>query len=229
MEGRPARAEALVARVAAIVPAHREPPRRRLIAELRAVVDDVLLVDDGMPPAAAADLARLAAETESGLVRLPRNLGKGYAIATARRFLLSLDPPPEAVAVIDADGQHPVAALPGLLASSSELVVGDRSGDLGAMPWERRLMNRLSSRLLAALTRRHVPDSQCGMRVLRGRALHHIDFPGGRYEAETRHLKRCLREGLDVTWVAIPTVYGDQPSSFRPLRDSARVLAALLG
>ena len=199
------------------------------MAELKTVVDEVLLVDDGMPPDEAAALARLAAATDSGLLRLPRNLGKGYAIAAARRLLLSLDPPPDAVAVLDADGQHPVAALPGLLACSSELVVGDRSGDWRAMPWGRRVMNRLSSRILGGVTRRRVPDSQCGMRVLRGRALHSIEFPGGRYEAETRHLKVCLREGLDVAWVPIPTVYGGQSSSFRPVRDSARVLGALLG
>ena len=228
LEARVAPADAVVTRVAAIVPAHREPPAGRLVTELRTVVDDVLLVDDGMPPDRAAELARLAAETDSGLLRLPRNLGKGHAIAAARRLLLSLDPPPDAVAVVDADGQHPVGALPALLAAPSELVVGDRSGDWRAMPWERRVMNRLSSRILGAVTHRRVPDSQCGMRVLRGRALHGIDFPGGGYESETRHLKRCLLAGVDVAWVPIPAVYSGQPSSFRPVRDSARVLGALL-
>ena len=218
-----------ITRVAAIVPAHRDPPARRLVVELRAVVDEIVLVDDGMPPDRAAELARLAAETGSALVRLPRNLGKGHAVAAARRVLLSLEPPPQAVAVVDADGQHPVAALPALLAAPAELVVGDRSGDWRAMPWERRLMNRVSSRLLGVVTRRHVPDSQCGLRVLRGRALHAVDFPGGRYESETRHLKCCLRQGVEVAWVPIPTVYTGQLSSFRSVRDSARVLGALLG
>ncbi len=192
------------------------------------MVDEVLLVDDGMPPDRAAALARLAAETQVGLLRLPRNLGKGHAIAAARRFLLALDPPPDALAVVDADGQHPPVVLPRLLARREELVVGDRSGDWRAMPWKRRVMNRLSSRILTAVTRRRVPDSQCGMRVLRGRALHGVEFPGGRYESETRHLKRCLVRGVAVAWVPIPTVYRGEPSSFRSVRDSARILAALL-
>jgi hypothetical protein len=56
-----------------------------------------------------------------------------------------------------------------------------------------------------------------------------VEFPGGGYEAETRHLKRCLRRGLRVAWVPIPAVYEGRRSSFRPLRDTLRVLAALLG
>lgn len=66
------------------------------------------------------------------------------------------------------------------------------------------------------------------MRLLRGRALHEVPFPGGRFESETAHLKRCLRAGVQVVWVPIPTIYEGQPSSFRPVRDALRILGALL-
>jgi glycosyltransferase involved in cell wall biosynthesis len=188
----------------------------------------VLLVDDGMPPESAAELARLAAEAGVGLLRLPANFGKGHAIAAGRRHLLSRTPPPQALIVLDADGQHPPAAIPALLAAAAEadLVIGDRLGALG-MPRLRRITNRFSSRLLALITGHPVPDSQCGLRLLHGRALWRVEFPGGRYEAETLHLKRCLRAGVPVAWVPIPALYG-QPSSFRSVRDGTRVLGALL-
>lgn len=181
-----------------------------------------------MPAERAADLARLAADAGVGLLRLPANFGKGHAIAAGRRHLLSRTPPPQAVVVLDADGQHPPAAIPALLAAAAEaeLVIGNRLGDLG-MPRLRRFTNRLTSRLLALVTGHPVPDSQCGLRLLHGRALWRVDFPGGRYEAETLHLKRCLRSGVPVAWVPIPALYG-QPSSFRGVRDGARVLGALL-
>lgn len=192
-------------------------------------VSDVLLVDDGMPAEGAAGLARLAADTGVGLLRLPANSGKGHAIAAGRRHLLSRTPPPHAVLVLDADGQHPPDAIPALLAAAveAELVIGDRLGDL-AMPPVRRFTNRLASRVLAMVTGHPVPDSQCGMRLMRGRALADVDFPGGRYESETSHLKRCLRSGIQVAWVPIPALYAGEPSSFRTVRDGTRVLGALL-
>jgi glycosyltransferase involved in cell wall biosynthesis len=182
-----------------------------------------------MPPDNAAELARIAAVSGVGLLRLPANLGKGHAIAAGRLHLLSRTPPPQAVVVLDADGQHPPSSIPLLLAAATEaeLVIGDRLGDL-AMPRLRRFTNRVASRLLALVTGHPVPDSQCGMRVLHGRALSSVDFPGGRYEAETLHLKRCLRAGVRVTWVRIPALYGGQPSSFRSVRDGTRVLGALV-
>ena len=217
-------------RVSALVPYHREPPEVELLASLRDRVADVLLVDDGAPVETIPTVARLAETIDATLLRLPANAGKGHAIAAGLRYLLARRPPPEALLLLDADGQHPPEAIPAFLeaAAGAELVVGNRFGDLTAMPWERRVANVLASRLLRMTTRRTVYDSQCGMRLLRGRALYDILFPGGRYEAETRHLKRCLRAGVTVTWVPIPTLYPGHRSSFRPVVDTARVLTALL-
>lgn len=218
-------------RVAALVPCHREPPDRALLRQVADLMGDVLLVADGMPEAGARELARRADETRAAVLRLPLNGGKGHAVAFGLAFLLSRRPPPEAVLVLDADGQHPPAAIPAFLAAAAEaeLVIGDRLGDLRSMPRPRRLANRLATRLLGLTTRQPVGDSQCGMRLLRGRALLEVAFPGGRYESETRHLKACLRSGVNVAWVPIPAVYDGETSSFRPVRDSLRVLLALLG
>jgi hypothetical protein len=66
------------------------------------------------------------------------------------------------------------------------------------------------------------------MRVIRGRALHEIEFPAGGYESETVHLKRCLAAGVTTTWIPIPAIYGDESSSFRTVRDNVCVLRAAL-
>jgi glycosyltransferase involved in cell wall biosynthesis len=197
------------------------------VEELSRLVGRVVLVDDGSPAETARSLDALAAETGAELVRLPRNAGKGTAVAAGIRHLGGTA---DAVLVFDNDGQHPPAALPRFFAAAerAELVVGDRFGDLSAMPRLRRIGNRLAGVLLSVLTRRRVRDTQCGMRLLRGRALRDVPFPEGGYEAETVHLKRCLRAGLAVEWVPIPTVYAGEPSSFRSMRDTLRVLRALL-
>jgi glycosyltransferase involved in cell wall biosynthesis len=214
--------------VAALIPCHLGPPPRELLARTRRAVGDVTLVDDGSPDPAAVE--RAAAEAGAALVRLPRNSGKGHAVAAGLAHLLARDPAPDAVLVLDADDQHPPEAIPAFLAAAegAELVVGDRFGDLRSMPWQRRLANRIASGMLGLATGGRVRDSQCGMRLLRGRALTEVAFPPGGFEAETVHLKGCLQAGVRVSWVPIPALYAGQVSSFRALRDSVRVLGALL-
>lgn len=217
-------------RVSALVPCHREAPARSLVEQIRQAVGDVLLVDDGCPEPEARAVERLVAETRVALLRLPANAGKGHAVAAGLRHLLGSSLPPQAVLVLDADGQHPPASIRAFLtaATDAELVIGDRFGDLAAMPWRRRLANQLASRLLGLATGQAVRDSQCGMRLLSGRALFEVEFPEGGYESETRHLKRCLRSGVRIAWVPIPALYEGQQSSFRSIRDTLRILGALL-
>lgn len=219
-----------VGAVTALVPCHLDPPAPELLWDLRAQVGALLVVDDGMPAAAARRLAELARACDAGVLTMPRNLGKGHALAAGIRALTRAPRPPGGVLVVDADGQHPPGAVPAFLEASAvaDLVVGDRFSDLGRMPVARRLANLGASALLMATTGRRVRDSQCGMRLLHGRALHEVPFPPGGYESETRHLVRCLRAGARVAWVPIPARYGDEVSSFRALRDSARVVAASL-
>jgi membrane-associated phospholipid phosphatase len=96
------------------------------------------------------------------------------------------------------------------------------------MPFERRLANRAADLLLAATTRRWIPDTQNGMRLFRTDALRAVPLPEGGYEAESRHLRGLLAAGSRVGSVDIPTIYEGEPSGFRPLRDSARVVLAML-
>jgi membrane-associated phospholipid phosphatase/Na+/melibiose symporter-like transporter len=216
--------------VAALVPAYGDVPAPELVEETRRHAGRVLIVDDGSPPEQAGELAQLARETGADLLRLPENVGKGAAIRAGLTELLAGRPAPEAVVVIDADGQHPPAAIGSLVdaAAHADLVIGDRFDDLASMPAHRRAMNRLASAILSLVTLRPVRDSQSGMRLLRGRALTELAYPGGRYEAETRHLKQALTAGVPVAWVPIPAIYGSERSSFRPLADSYRIAKALL-
>jgi dolichol-phosphate mannosyltransferase len=220
-----------IKRVAVVVPCCYGTDRlEQVLAGLRVHVEQVVLVDDGTPPKSADCIDRAAASSGVQLLRLARNGGKGSAVAAGARLLLECPQPPDAVAVIDADGQHPAEHLPELLAAlaDADVVIGDRMGDAGAMPWLRRTANRAFSALLSAVLNRPIPDSQCGMRVFRASALAEVPLPDGRYEAETRHLKAAVKSGLAVVWVPIPAIYAHRQSAFRPAVDSARVLVAIL-
>ena len=214
----------------AVMPSHGDVTDRKLVEEVLDNVGGLTIVDDGSDPDTARELDRISEDLGVEVVRLPEHRGKGAALRTGVDAVLARRPPPEAAVLIDADGQHPASAIPALLeaASSAELVIGDRFDDLGAMPRKRRLANQTSRRLLELTTGHRVRDTQSGFRVLRGRALA-LPISGNGYEAESRHLKSLLVRDVDVAWVPIPAIYGDERSGFRSVRDSARVVAALLG
>jgi glycosyltransferase involved in cell wall biosynthesis len=218
-----------VARIWAVIPSYDDVPERSLVGELLGHVDGLIIVDDGSNPRVARELEQIATEARVELVRHRQRRGKGAALRTGIAAALKRMPRPEALVLIDADGQHPPAAIPAFVAASStaELVIGDRFADLAAMPWQRRLANLVSRRVLELATGRPVRDTQSGMRLIRGRALD-LPLSGDGYEAESGQLKAALVEGLDVAWVPIPAIYGNERSSFRPIRDSARVLATLI-
>jgi membrane-associated phospholipid phosphatase len=208
----------------AVMPSHNDVPDRALVRQVLEHVDSLVLVDDGSRPDVARQLDELAQEFGAQLVRQPIRSGKGSAVRAGVDRARGAD----AVLVIDADGQHPAQAIPSFVdaAADAELVIGDRFDDLAEMPLPRRIANRATRMLFELATGREVRDTQNGMRLLRGRALETL--PSGGYEAETEHLRRVLRAGVPVAWVAIPAIYGDERSSFRPVRDSARVLWALV-
>lgn len=210
-------------RLVAIMPCHATPPAPSLLDRLVAVVPEVVLVDDGMPTAHRAQLDALALARAATVLETGRRSGKGTALALGFAAVRSRA---NAVLTIDSDGQHPPELVPSFLdrAGEAELVIGNRFAGSARMPGVRRAANRIANAAVARTVGRPVPDSQCGMRLLRGRALRAIPFPPGAMESETRHLIACLRAGVGVEWVDIPAIYRDEVSAFRPLRDSARIM-----
>lgn len=223
-------ARRVVERVAAVVPCHRADGAEAVVQGVLPHVEEVVLVDDGAPDADAAVLAAIGEWPGVRHVRLAANAGKGDAVAAGAAVLLSSQQPPDALIVIDADGQHPPDRIPEFVAAASahDIVIGDRRADREAMPWTRRCTNTVSSALLTVVTGQRMLDSQCGMRLYRRDALERAPLPPGRYEAETRHLRAALHAGLAVGWVPIPAIYDGEQSAFRPISDTWRVLVAIL-
>ena len=81
-------------------------------------------------------------------------------------------------------------------------------------------------RFFQIATGREVRDTQNGMRLLRGRALDLLPTGGWR-SGDDPPAPRAPRRAA-VAWTPIPAIYGEENSSFRPGRDSAKVLWALV-
>jgi membrane-associated phospholipid phosphatase/MFS family permease len=218
------------ATVAAVVPVFASGRAAEIARATLRHVDRLVLVDDGAPPEIARSLAPLADDERVEVLTLGHNGGKGSAVATGVRELLRERQRPEAILVLDSDGQHDPERIPEFVeaARSADAVIGWRR-DRRAMPLERRVANRAASLALLASSRTWIPDTQNGMRLFRTEALLDAEPPEGGYEAESRHLRALLAAGHRVVPVEIPTVYDGEPSHFRPVRDTVSVGRALLG
>jgi membrane-associated phospholipid phosphatase/MFS family permease len=217
------------ASVAAVVPVFASARAAEVARATLRHVDRLVLVDDGAPPEIARSIASLAGDPQVELLTLGTNGGKGTAVAAGIERALDSERRPEAIVVLDSDGQHDPDRIPAFVdaARRSDVVIGWRR-DRRSMPLHRRVGNRLASLSLLAGSRKWVPDTQNGMRLFRTESLTAVPLLPGGYDAESRHLRAALAAGQRVGSVEIPTIYDGEPSHFRPLADTLAVGRALL-
>jgi len=192
----------------------------RVVAGARTVAP-VFVVDDGSTDG-TGDVGRGSGAT---VLRHETNRGKGAALATGIAAALATDA--NVIVTIDADGQHPPAEIPRLLApivdGSADLVLGARERS-GAMPLGRRFTNWLSARLATRIAGQGVTDAQTGFRAFTRGLAARVHPAGARYDYETAFLLGACDAGYRVTCVAIPTIYAGATSHFRPWADTWRVV-----
>lgn len=231
--------------IAVVIPAYR--PTDALI-DLVDVLSDagcpaILIVDDGSDRSFDPLFELLAQNLRVHLIRHPANLGKGTALKTGIRYFLRHLGHYRGLVTADADGQHSpddVVRIARALHRAPRLaIIGARSFDLplypGAHPelppFRSLLGNRITSALFRWITGVPLTDAQSGLRALPTSLLTDmVQLPGARYEYEMYVLLHLARTHHPLAEQPICTLYdpGNTTSNFRPIRDSARVLQALV-
>jgi glycosyltransferase involved in cell wall biosynthesis len=189
-----------------------------------------LLVDDGSEASTAAELERLAAQHNwVQLIRLPRNQGKGVAVAAgltaAKRqgFSHALQ--------IDADGQHDTRDISKLLAAAEvepDALISGQPSFGSDMPRSRRYGRHITHFWVWIETLSlDIRDSMCGFRVypvaasvavLRGQRI------GRRMDFDTDIMVRLYWSGTPVRFVPTHVIYpADGESRFAPFMDNVRI------
>lgn len=207
--------------VAALIPAFLEARQIADVARRTAVqLDCVLVVDDGSADATAENARSSGVE----VIRHEVNRGKGAAIKTGLAELTKRGF--EYVLILDGDGQHLPEEIPRFLAEANatqgHLIVGSRMSDTQAMPFVRRMTNRLMSAQISGLCAQPIPDSQCGFRMIHRNVAPELFCESNAYDYETEMLIIAARKGFRISSVPVSTVYGDEISKIHPIRDTIR-------
>lgn len=197
-----------------------------LVERIKRLGFDVIVVDDGSQDATAAVASARGAVVISHL----RNLGKGHALRTgfeyARRSRY------DGIVTMDSDGQHDPGDIATLLRAGevqhAGMVLGNRMSDGTAMPLVRRRTNQFMSTIVSAVARQRIPDSQCGFRVIRKEVLDSVPLRARRYEVETELLLRAAARRWKIISVPVRTIYENERSHIRPLREGLRFMGAIL-
>jgi len=170
------------------------------------VADRVLVVDDG-----STDRTSEAALASGALVvRHVVNRGLGGALGTGIAGALRLGA--EAIATMDADGQHRAEdvkrAFERLAEGDVDFVIGSRMIERkGNMPAVRRLAQFLGNALTFLLFRRWVTDSQSGLRAMTRTAAERIEIRSSRMEVSSEFVKEIVDKDLRLAEVPIEAVY----------------------
>jgi glycosyltransferase involved in cell wall biosynthesis len=201
-----------------LLPAYNESKMiAHIIQEATLFVGHVVVIDDG----SSDQTAEIAAENGAMVLRHDRNRGKGMALRTG--FDYALRNGYELIVTMDSDGQHDPLDLPRLFyhfrRTQPDILIGGRLEDRSAMPLHRRLNNWLVSTVGSALCGQHIPDFQSGYRLIKAEVLEAIRLDTERYETESELLIKAGRLGFRMECLSIRTVYGDEISHVKSLRE----------
>ena len=193
----------------------------RVVEGALAHVATVVVVDDGSADA-TSELARAAgAQVET----LPANHGKGFALR--RGLELALRERPQAIVLLDGDGQHDPSEIPSLVAAwrggGGDLIVGTRWGNASVIPRERYWTNYVGSRVLSWMSGVELLDSQSGFRLLSAPLAERLGLAADGYAIESEMLIKAARLGARIGHAPVRAIYEGSTSHFRPVLDTVRI------
>ena len=200
---------------------------------IEAGFDDIIVIDDGSAPEYKANFPKPSDKVT--LLVHEVNRGKGAAMKTAFRYVLSRDEKRAGVITVDGDGQHRVEDVCNCVDAMNNgepaLVLGCRNFDLPGVPARSRTGNKFTSGVFKVLFGMKISDTQTGLRAIPTKYLPDmLDVSGDRYEYETNMLMALKPNGIPLREVEIETVYinDNETSHFRVVRDSIRIYGLII-
>lgn len=212
-----------------IVPAYNEAACiEQVLRELVTVYPNVIVIDD----ASTDDTCAIAKRGAPYVLRHLINRGQGAALQTGIEFALRRGA--RYVVTFDADGQHRVEDIAGLLApicaNECEITLGSRFlGETIEMPLTRRIMLRLAVLFTRIVSRVPLTDAHNGLRAFSRRAAKRIRISMDRMAHASEIIDSIRRSGLPFREVPVQIRYTAYSlAKGQSLRDAVRVVSHYL-
>jgi len=214
-------------KICAIIPAFNEA--EAISAVVKGVISqgiDALVVNDG----STDNTALIAQNRGAFVISHKERRGKGIALKTGLDKAVSDNY--KLLFILDADGQHDPNDIPVFLKklelSGCSAVIGNRMGMPKGMPFVRVLTNKFMSSVISLICCQHIPDSQCGYRLFTREVIANVNIKSQKFEIESEILIKLSNKGFRIESVPIKTIYANEKSKIRPIRDTIRFIRLII-
>ena len=214
-------------KICVLIPAYNEARTiGRITREVKALGMNVYVVDDG----SSDNTAGIARSEGAIVVSHEKNMGKGTTLREGFKHILKKGY--DVVIVMDGDNQHEVKSIPDFIkameTTGADIIIGNRMGDIGNMPHVRRKTNAIMSYFISKKCGQHIPDTQCGYRLIKREVLEEITLDSSNFEIESEIIIKACRKGFKIGAVPIRAVYQDEKSRINPVVDTLRFIAMII-
>lgn len=189
-----------------VIPAYNEGPMiETVLEEVLQLGCPVVVVDDGSRDDTYPRIAALQAGRPIHLLRHPINLGQGAALATGIQYALLNGA--QIIVTFDADGQHRVEDIPGLVepvaACQVEVALGSRFlAGAQEMPASRRILLKAAIFFTGLTERIWLTDAHNGFRALSAKAAGQIQITQNRMAHASEIVSEIAR--LKLSYIEVP-------------------------
>lgn len=200
-------------RICAVIPFYNEEKSiSKIIFETLKYVNLIIAVNDGSTD---HSLDKIKNDEKVVIINHTKNFGKGAALRSGFEKSLSLKT--EITVTLDADLQHDPSFIPNFVneLENCDCVIGNRLKNIKAMPFQRKLSNYLTSKLLSLKTNYNILDSQSGYRAFKTSILKNILPVFDGFEAESEMIIKMAKYKYQMNFIEIPTIYGDEKSKMK--------------
>ena len=211
----------------AVIPAYNESRFiGSVVLEARKHVCRVIVVDDGSADTTAA----IARDAGASVIVMDENGGKAQAVMAGlqRASLLS----PQAVVLLDGDGQHDATEIPSLLEpvlnGVADLVIGTRFGAITShIPGWRKVGQHALTHFTNFASGVSSTDSQSGFRAFAADILPLVNFTTSGFSLESEMQFIARENDLRVCEVPISVVYAERAKR-NPVKQALQVINGVL-
>jgi len=210
-------------RTCVIIPTYNESKAiAGLINQLHKLGLKAIIIDDG----SSDDTVKIVLEAGAEVLCNKSNTGKGASLIKGYAFAVSQGF--DAVISMDGDGQHSADDIKVFIqkaeSSNCGVIIGNRMAMTKGIPVLRIATNRFMSKIISAVAKQRIPDTQCGCRLVKKEVLQRMNLSTSKYETESEILIKAARLGFKIESVPVKTIYSGQKSQINPFVDTLRFL-----